>query len=103
MKVTGENSFVNLDAYLRNVKEQRRAGAGTAGECPQKPGEDTVELSPEVRQIREAKAVLDTVPDVNEEKVAGIKARIENGTYTIDEAKIAAKIVRDALLGDEEL
>ena len=50
--------------------------------------------------MHQAKKDLESIPDVREEKVAEIKARIRNGAYTMDEEKIASKIIDEALLND---
>ena len=62
---------------------------------------DPVSLSPQARAFIEAQRSLAEIPDVREDKVAEVKARIEAGTYTIDSEKIAEKMIREAL-GDKE-
>jgi negative regulator of flagellin synthesis FlgM len=62
--------------------------------------EDKVILSQEEKKIREAKKLMDSIPDIREEKVAKIKAQIENGTYQVEEKKLAAKIIRESLLNE---
>ena len=44
--------------------------------------------------------ILDTLPDVREEKVAQIKQRIEEGSYEIDGKKIAEKMIGEALINE---
>jgi negative regulator of flagellin synthesis FlgM len=43
---------------------------------------------------------LDSIPDIREDKVAQLKEQIENGTYEIDEEKIADNMLKDSLLND---
>ena len=59
-----------------------------------------MELSERAREIQAAHAAIEQMDDVDHEKVARIKAKIESGTYTVDAQKIAGKMLEDALLGD---
>ena len=61
---------------------------------------DRVQLSPAAMEISRAKKELEAIPEVREEKVAEIRARIENGAYTMNREKIASKIIEEALLND---
>ncbi len=62
--------------------------------------EDKVILSQEGKKIQEAKKLMDSIPDIREEKVAKIKAQIENGTYQVEEKKLAAKMIKESLLNE---
>ena len=52
------------------------------------------------KKIQEAKKIMRSIPDIREEKVAQIKAQIENGTYQIKEKKLAAKMIKESLLNE---
>lgn len=54
---------------------------------------DQVVLSQRAAEIQMAKETLAAVPEVRAEKVAELKRRIQEGTYEIDAAAIADKIV----------
>ena len=100
MKITGENPFLKLEAYVRNIKEKREIDA-TPHEPPKEVvGEDKVVLSPKAREIQEAKRLLDSMPEIREEKVARLKEQIEKGIYRIEEEKIAEKMMMESLLAD---
>ena len=62
--------------------------------------EGKVILSQEGKKIQEAKKLMDSIPDIREEKVAKIKAQIQNGAYHVEEKKLAAKIIRESLLNE---
>ncbi len=102
MEITGNNPFSKLDAYVRNVGKEKSRVHGSPGEAPKGDGlsEDTVALSPEAKQMQEVKNILDSLPDVREEKVAEIRGRIEDGTYSVDSGKIAFKMMRESILND---
>jgi len=101
MEITGNSPFARLDAYVKiNGKEKNRV-QGSPKEAP-KGGlsEDKVALSPEAKQIQGAKKLLDSLPDIREDKVAEIKEQIEAGTYNIDGEKIAFKMIRESILNE---
>ena len=101
MKITEKNSSVNLDAYIKNVKDNRKIDS-----LKQAPKdvfeEDKVVLSPKAREVREAKKVLNTLPDIREELVARVKNEIKEGTYQIEGKRLAAKMIKESLLKDQE-
>ena len=101
MKITEKNNSVNLDAYIKNVKDKKKIDISKQ---PLKDvfEEDKVVLSPKAREVQEAKRVLDSLPDIREEDVARIKNEIKQGTYKIEGKKLAAKMIKEALLKDQE-
>lgn len=98
MKITDKNPYVNLDAYTKNVKDKERIDNQGKQGPKQVMEEDKVVLSQEAKKIQEAKKLMDSIPDIREEKVAKIKAQIENGTYQVEEKKLAAKMIKESLL-----
>jgi negative regulator of flagellin synthesis FlgM len=63
---------------------------------------DRVDLSPQAREVQAAREALAKMDAVDHEKVARIKAQIAAGTYKVDAAKIASKIIAESLLDDVE-
>ena len=101
MKITEKDNSVNLDAYIKNVKDKRKIDVSkqTSKDVLE---EDKVVLSPKAREVQEAKKVLSILPDIREEEVARIKKEIKEGTYKIEGKKLAAKMIRESLLKDQE-
>ena len=60
-------------------------------------GVDRVTLSPQAREIRDAQRALAAIPEVREDKVAEVKARIAEGRYRIDSQEIAERMIKEAL------
>jgi len=58
---------------------------------------DKVSLSPRARELIKAQQALATLPDIREDKVAVVKARIDEGRYHIDSEGIAAKMIQEGL------
>jgi negative regulator of flagellin synthesis FlgM len=100
MKIIGKNPYVNLDAYTKHVKDKERIDNQGKQESKQVLEEDKVVLSQEAKKVQEAKKLIDSIPDIREEKVAEIKAQIENGTYQVEEKKLAAKMIKESLLNE---
>jgi len=99
MEITGNNPFARLDAYVKNIGKEKTGVQDSPDTAPKEGlSEDTVALSPEAKQVQEAKRLLDSLPDIREDKVAEIRGRIENGTYNIDSEKIAFGIIKESIL-----
>ncbi|MCL2617196.1 MAG: flagellar biosynthesis anti-sigma factor FlgM [Defluviitaleaceae bacterium] len=54
---------------------------------------DSLAVSSSARSFTAAMQAIANAPDVREELVADIRARIDNGTYAVDAAKIADRLL----------
>ena len=99
MEITPKDS-VNIDAYVNQVQDKDKADAAAEQPEQKQSKADTVALSDAAKDIQEAQKQLEAIPEVREDKVAQLKEQIENGTYEIDEEKLADKILKDSLLND---
>jgi negative regulator of flagellin synthesis FlgM len=61
---------------------------------------DRVELSAQAQTILAARRKIQQIAQVDEQKVARIKAEIETGTYRVDSQKAAAGMIAESLLND---
>lgn len=100
MKITGKNPYVNLDAYAKNVKDKERIDNQGKNAANQVVKEDKVVLSQEAKRVQEAKKLMESIPDIREEKIAKVRAQIESGTYQVEEKKLAAKMIKESLLNE---
>lgn len=57
---------------------------------------DQLEISQTAKNYQVAKQAVSTAPDIREDKVADIKAKMASGTYTV-----SAQDFADKILGDE--
>lgn len=55
--------------------------------------QDRLEISQSGKDYQVAKAAVNAAPDVREDLVADIKARMKNGTYNISNEALADKLV----------
>ena len=99
MEITPKDC-VNIEAYVNQVQDKDKADAAAEQPEKQQTKADTVVLSDTAKKVQEAQKQLEAIPDVREDKVAELKEQIENGTYDMDEEKIAGKMIKDALLND---
>ena len=100
MKISDKNPFINLEAYIESMKDQKRVKGTVNQVSGAAAGEDKVELSSKGKEIQEAKKLLDSVPDERNEKITLIKRQIENGTYQVNGAKTAAKMLKEMFLNE---
>lgn len=62
---------------------------------------DQVHLSPHGREYQKARQALSMLPDIDADKVREIKGRLQTGRYRIDADKIAEKMIRETLTGED--
>ena len=60
-------------------------------------GPASVEISENAKLMQHASQIAKSSPDVRPDKVAELKKKIQDGTYEIDSAKIADKLVEEHL------
>lgn len=99
MEITPKDG-INIEAYVNQVQDNDKMDAAAEQPEKQQNKADTVALSNAAKNIQEAQKQLEAIPDVRDDKVAQLKEQIENGTYEIDEEKIADKMLKDSLLND---
>lgn len=69
----------------KKVNQTQKAGAASHS--------DQVQISSFGKDIQTAKAALAGCPDVREERIASIREQIQNGTYRVDNAAFAEKLM----------
>jgi len=102
MQVTPKNQASGIDAYNAAQVHNKQKAGGEDSNVSDSPAlkADTVVLSDAAKRIQEAQSQIQAIPDVRTDKVADLKARIENGTYEIKSEEIAEKMIRESLIGD---
>ena len=102
MEITGKSPSVNLEGYINNLKSKKNVKQLSDKSPEQAKGDaaigDNVVLSSRAEEILKAKKLLESVPDIREDKVALIKKKIEEGTYQVDGDKIAQKMLKESFL-----
>ena len=100
MKISDQNASVNIDAYINQVKKNQEADPSVEATGQENRKQDSVELSQTAKELQAARKIIEQVPEIRTDKVAQLKAQIENGTYDIDSGKIAEKLLQESLSND---
>ena len=98
MQVNDSNVHINFEAYAQKSREanvNQEAKATPSG--PEAPV-DKVVLSPKAREIQDARKQLETLPDVDGNKVEALRVSVEKGVYEIDGSQIAERMLREMAL-----
>lgn len=61
-----------------------------------RPASDSVEISDAARELAKARQAVDAAPEVRSDKVAAIKKRIEDGTYSVSPELLARKLLESS-------
>lgn len=87
-------------AKENSAASNERAAAQPAAPAPSaaKTATDSVNLSAQAQALKALEGKLQKLPDVNEKRVAEIKAALASGDYSVDDL-----VVADKLLGFDEL
>jgi negative regulator of flagellin synthesis FlgM len=101
MQISDKNQTQSVDAYLNQVQAKQKFEAlEEKADHQQGIKDDTVVISDAARRIQEVQKQLQAIPDVRADKVAELRAQIENGSYQIKADEIAGKMIRESLLND---
>lgn len=80
--------------------EQPSSQAPPPKEAAQAAPPEQVKLSQQAQTLKSLEEKLNVLPEVNEERVADIKAKLDSGEFTIDNVALADKMLSsDALFG----
>ncbi len=92
--LTGSSARQALIARDRVSTQSSNGGAApvTSSNTRTAP-QDTVELSETAKVLKAADAKIANTPDVDTDKVARIKAALDNGSYSIDSQRVAEKMM----------
>ena len=96
MKIDGNSPILNLKAYLIKKEETE-----PSNETPQKEvssSSESVQLSARAKEIIKIQRLLESTPEIRQEKVEAIKKQIEEGTLRIDSREVAKKMIEEHLI-----
>ena len=85
--------MMKIDAYnaINPVQTASKIAKTTVTSKPA--ATDRVEISQAGRDIQIAKKAVSEVPDVRQDKIDSIKARLEDGTYNVTDEALAEKML----------
>lgn len=79
--------------YKQQDVNNRKTGYGDQQSSVQKP--DSIELSSASQEIFKIKAMLDSTPDVDEQRIEDLRSSIADGTYRVDSRDIAKAMLKE--------
>ena len=82
---------------VENVDEKQLSNEKKIKGSEQPKQADAVSLSQISKESRQIKDIIESSPDIREDKVSYIKESIESGSYNIDNDRVADKIVTSVL------
>ncbi len=98
MKISDLNNEGQVTQLIQQTGKTNQAEKTGAPTPKSNPGEDSVNLSPEAKELRRIHDLLAATPPVRAEKVAAVKAAIESGEYRVQDEALADSILKDSLL-----
>lgn len=102
MKVNGDQTAIQLDAYLKKVQSNRAQTIENQNKSSAQGNVDQVELSEQAKAMQKAAQVLHTAESAIVERVEQVKTEIEKGTYAVDAPKVAADMLKESF-GNEQV
>ncbi|MCP5054967.1 MAG: flagellar biosynthesis anti-sigma factor FlgM [bacterium] len=94
MKVgSSQISSINSERIHKDLNKIKNSEADTTNI----PSEDKVEISSKALDLKAMQSEAMASSDVRTEKVDSVKMKVENGTYTISNEKIAERLLDEAM------
>jgi flagellar biosynthesis anti-sigma factor FlgM len=100
MKISNGNTMVQLDAYLKQARQQPLSSESEQVSKQVAAKTDKVMISDKAREIRQARQDLKQIPDVREKEVLEVKAALKDGTYKVDGNRAATGMLRESFEND---
>ena len=91
--INGLTSSQNSASRSREKPQAPDPGTAVRKETTAPEGEQ-VELSSEAKKLQDVEKSLSRLPEVDHERVSHIKDALRDGSYSVDPARLAAKIAQ---------
>jgi negative regulator of flagellin synthesis FlgM len=96
MKVMQNTTPIQMDAYLKQIQQQRQSQNDTRTTGTAQAGTaDKVQLSAQARQIQQAAQASEATTGVREDKVRQVKMDLEQGTYQVNSSQVATDMLKE--------
>jgi negative regulator of flagellin synthesis FlgM len=103
MKIEGSQNAIQLDAYVRQARQQQSGANSQESAKTTAISADKVELSSQAREIQMASGQIKEVPEVRDDMVQNVKMEIENGTYNVPSGKVATDMLKETFENNQIL
>jgi negative regulator of flagellin synthesis FlgM len=85
---------VGSDRGVKRPKDSADAGSSAAAKPVESAGDAGVRITDSARQLAALEQAIRELPDVDEARVAKVRAAIADGTYQVSPERIADKLIR---------
>jgi negative regulator of flagellin synthesis FlgM len=99
MEISDKHPNINL-TYVKQVQHRPADNDKPPANKKNDENGDVVALSATARDLQKVEKALEALPEVRLDQVQRIREAIEAGSYQIDSAKIADRMLRESLLND---
>ncbi len=105
MAINNINGFTNGNGVTNkttNNKATKQEGSSSGTSSTSVGAQDTVKLTAQAQSLSKLEQKITDAPDTDQNKIASIKAAIENGEYKINPDRLAGKLLsqESALFGE---
>jgi flagellar biosynthesis anti-sigma factor FlgM len=98
MEVSGKGVFEQIPNLVERETGSTTGGNARGAAAASVRSVDKVVLSPQAREIDDAKIKLMNMPDIRKDMVSDIRHRINSGTYVLKGDKIAFHMLKESVL-----
>ena len=97
MKVSQNNSPIQMDAYIKQIQQNRmRQQEIESADAAQRGVGDKVQLSSRAKEMQQAVNGLARTEEMRDEKVRQVKMDIDRGTYKVNAGQVATDMLEEA-------
>ena len=95
MKIQNDESVINVRSLMQS---QKNTPVITKAQENSTVEGDQVQLSDRAKEFNRIKDMLETIPDVREEKVAALSNAVGKGVYAADPIQTSDKLIQSSLI-----
>ena len=99
MEINGTNPLIVSNSKVQRLDSPQQSERALKSGV-EHPDSDRLDLSARSREISHLNELIQSTPDVREDKVEKVRQELENGTYNVKAEKIAEKILGGDLLDE---
>ena len=96
MEINGTNPLISLNANVQRLDASQQSERAQKSDGDSSDS-DRLELSVQSREFSQMQSLIQSTPDVREDRINQVRSEIESGTYNIKAEKIAEKIIGGTL------
>lgn len=97
MKVSQNNSPIQMDAYLKQIQQKRAQQQEIeSADATRKGVGDKVQLSSRAKEMQQTVNGLAQTEEMRNEKVQQVKMDIDQGTYKVNSGQVATDMLKEA-------